>query len=78
MRRKNDHQIIERIVGGMNIGGENGMPVRNRQAPGKERCPDCGDRMTEVDRCNENGVLFVWYECGRNDCDGQWLEKTAH
>ena len=32
-------------------------------------------QMAEVDRCNENRTLFVWYECSRNDCNGQWLQK---
>lgn len=44
----------------------------------EKRCPECGDKMTETDRRNENGALFVWYECSRNDCDGQWLEKAPH
>ncbi len=38
-------------------------------------CPECGDQMLEVDRCNENGALFIWHECSRKSCDGQWLEK---
>ncbi|MBN2018861.1 MAG: hypothetical protein JW749_01405 [Sedimentisphaerales bacterium] len=38
-------------------------------------CPECGDRMVEVERINENGFLFVWYECARAGCSGQWLEK---
>ena len=29
-------------------------------------CPECGARMTEVDRSTENGVLSIWYECSRN------------
>ena len=38
-------------------------------------CPECGVKMTEVDRCNENQASFVWYECSRKSCDGQWLQK---
>ena len=48
-----------------------------RQALNSQFCPECGARMTEVDRCRENGVLFVWYDCIRKDCDGQWLQKTS-
>jgi len=40
-------------------------------------CPDCGSSMTEVDRVNENGFAYVWYECEQTECDGQWLEKRA-
>ena len=40
-------------------------------------CPECGCPMTEVERANENGYTFVWYECGQSNCNGQWLEKMA-
>jgi hypothetical protein len=40
-------------------------------------CPECGSIMAEVDSVSENGYLFVWYQCTRADCDGQWLQKTA-
>lgn len=39
-------------------------------------CPDCSGVMTEVDRINEKGFSFIWYECKRSGCDGQWLEKS--
>ena len=55
-----------------------GMSVRLRQAVNRKRCPECGAQMSEVDRHNENGVLFLWYECSRDSCDGQWLEKMAY
>ena len=38
-------------------------------------CPECNAAMVVVDRFEENGVLFTWYECSRTDCDGQWLQK---
>ena len=60
----------------MNTGSMNGMLVRFRQAADQECCPECGSEMMEVDRCNENGTLFVWCECIKGDCDGQWLRKT--
>ena len=38
-------------------------------------CPECGASMNEVDRRNEKDTMFVWYDCSRSDCDGQWLAK---
>jgi hypothetical protein len=38
-------------------------------------CPECGASMAVGDQCTENGALFRWYYCTRDDCDGQWLEK---
>jgi hypothetical protein len=55
----------------------NGFPMKFRQALNSQFCHECGARMTEVDRRRENGVLFVWYDCNRKDCDGQWLQKTS-
>ena len=39
-------------------------------------CPECGARMTEMDRACEGEVVFVWYRCGESGCTGQWLTKT--
>ncbi len=61
----------------MTTRSSNVTPTKFRQALKSQFCPECGARMTEVDRCRENGVLFVWYECSRKDCDGQWLQKTS-
>jgi predicted RNA-binding Zn-ribbon protein involved in translation (DUF1610 family) len=55
----------------------NGFTAKFRQALNSQFCPECGARMTEADQCRENGVLFVWYDCIRTDCDGQWLQKTS-
>ena len=52
-----------------------GITVGFRRTPGQKRCPECGAKMIEVDRCNENGALFVWHECSRDNCNGQWLQK---
>lgn len=41
----------------------------------KHLCPDCKSAMAEVERVNENGYLYIWYECIKGDCDGQWFEK---
>jgi hypothetical protein len=38
-------------------------------------CPECGMKMTEVERVKEGGFLFIWYECNLENCNGQWLEK---
>ncbi len=40
------------------------------------RCPDCGTMMSEVERVIENNIVYVWYECTRTDCDGQWLQRN--
>lgn len=40
-------------------------------------CPDCRSVMSKVDQVAENGLLFIWYECTREGCDGQWLEKRT-
>ena len=38
-------------------------------------CPECGSDMNECDRVNENGSIYIWYECSKNGCNGSWLEK---
>ncbi|NIP27363.1 MAG: hypothetical protein GWN67_14120 [Phycisphaerae bacterium] len=55
----------------------NVFSTKLRQRLNSQLCPECGSRMTEVDQSRENGVLFVWYNCSRKDCDGQWLRKTS-
>ena len=59
----------------MNIGSVN-VSTRSERAVNEKCCPECGARMVEVDRCNENGSLFVWYQCSKNNCEGQWLQKN--
>ncbi len=59
----------------MSIYNMKGISIRFHQTPDQKRCPECGDKMIEVDRCNENGALFVWHECSRKNCNGQWLQK---
>ena len=54
------------------------IPIRNGyNVASRYMCPDCKNTMNEVDRIVENGYSFVWYECTRDGCDGQWLEKTS-
>ena len=55
----------------------NGSPEIFLQSLNKELCPVCSASMTEVHRCRENGAWFVWHECGRSGCDGQWLQKIS-
>ena len=33
--------------------------------------------MTEFDRLTEDGAVFIWYACSRENCTGQWLTKKA-
>jgi hypothetical protein len=47
------------------------------EAAKRHLCPQCHSTMNEVERINENGFSFVWYECTRAGCDGQWLEKRT-
>lgn len=59
----------------MNIGSV-GVLAISKRAVNEKCCPECGAMMAEVDQCNENGRLFVWYQCSKNNCDGQWLQKS--
>lgn len=38
-------------------------------------CPECKSKMKEAERRQENGTTFVWFECSRPECKGQWLRK---
>ena len=38
-------------------------------------CPVCGEVMKEVDRMKEGLHFFVWFKCGIENCEGQWLQK---
>ncbi len=40
-------------------------------------CPECGAPMVELDRRMEDGAVFIWYTCTREECTGQWLAKKA-
>jgi hypothetical protein len=60
----------------MAIEEHNRLIAKHSQPQKKEFCPLCRAHMVEVDRRSEDGVLFVWYECSKNNCDGQWLQKT--
>jgi hypothetical protein len=48
------------------------------QAAEKEGlCPICGEAMKEVDRMREGLHFFVWFKCGTENCNGQWLQKRT-
>jgi uncharacterized protein YbaR (Trm112 family) len=38
-------------------------------------CPECKGEMQESHRQKENGVLYIWLECLKPGCKGQWLQK---
>lgn len=40
-------------------------------------CPECGTAMHEAYRSNEDSGIFIWYECAKDNCCGQWLEKCS-
>jgi len=43
----------------------------------EQLCPECGAAMVELDRRMEDGAVFIWYTCTREECTGQWLAKKA-
>jgi len=47
------------------------------QIDAERLCPECGAAMVEFDRLTEDGAVFIWYACTREDCTGQWLSKKA-
>lgn len=76
-------QCISKLSGffegsGKNNGGKSdNSDKRTLGMTDKHMCPDCRGAMAEVDRVNENGFSFIWYECMQANCNGQWLEKKA-
>jgi hypothetical protein len=46
-----------------------------QSAEDKGLCPVCGEVMKEVDRIKEGLHFFVWFKCGTEHCNGQWLQK---
>lgn len=40
-------------------------------------CPECGGVMNEVDRIKEGQYIYIWLECSKSDCMGQWLKKVS-
>jgi len=50
---------------------------RIMRAKYEQICPECGEKMVESDRVCENNVVFVWYRCSKDGCNGQWLQKAT-
>ncbi len=48
------------------------------KAEGSGRCPECGAVMNEVERCTESGCTYIWFECSRTACDGNWLQRKSN
>ena len=47
-------------------------------AVGEEQlCPHCGAVMVEIDKLTEDGAVFTWYACAREECTGQRLSKKV-
>ena len=42
-----------------------------------QRCPQCSSQMKEADRRKEESVTYVWFECVKADCDGQWMQSYS-
>jgi hypothetical protein len=40
-------------------------------------CPGCGQAMSEVDRVNNDGFTFVWYECNEPGCIRQRMRQYS-
>jgi hypothetical protein len=40
-------------------------------------CPKCGAVMNELDRLQEGLYAFIWLECSKSGCDGQWLQRKS-
>lgn len=41
-------------------------------------CPECGATMNEVDRLTEGECVYIWLECSKSSCNGQWLQKKSN
>jgi hypothetical protein len=31
--------------------------------------------MKEAERCKEGSITYVWFECAKADCNGQWWQS---
>ena len=67
---------IERWKAGFVIMDTAELVSKILRAKYEQLCPECGERMIESDRVCENGMIFIWFRCSKNDCGGQWLQKT--
>ena len=51
------------------------LSKRFQLADEKGLCPECGVQMDEISRLNEGDIAYVWLQCGKDGCGGQWLQK---
>jgi hypothetical protein len=53
------------------------MPTTSQYVEARKYCPECGGNMAEIERCNQDGFIFIWYNCTTSNCLGQWLERVS-
>ncbi len=51
------------------------LPIKLYQVVNHTLCPQCGGRMRELERLKEGTITYVWFECVRAECDGQWMQS---
>ena len=51
------------------------MSVKFKQAIYQKSCPECAAPMEKIEHAYEDRTLFIWYQCSRKECDGNWLQK---
>ena len=51
----------------MEVTDVNGLSARLRQAANRQLCSERGVQMTEVDQLRDDGAVFIWYECSRDN-----------
>jgi hypothetical protein len=61
----------------MELSNTGSMTGDSLQIDVERLCSECGAAMVEFDRLTEDGAVFIWYACTREDCTGQWLSKKA-
>ncbi len=61
----------------MELSNTGSMMGGTLQVDAERVCPECGAAMVEFDRLAEDGAVFIWYACTREDCTGQWLSKKV-
>ncbi len=61
----------------MELSSTGSMTGGSLQVEAERLCPECGAAMVEFDRLTEDGAVFIWYACTREDCTGQWLSKKV-
>ena len=49
--------------------------IRHILADKEGLCPVCGSSMRQTDSAREDEHIFTWFECTKEGCDGQWLQK---